>query len=263
MFYNKVIWMNIQKTKKNTHSKVSLFLRKYSVIRAHYFIKRWIEPHQIVLGRTVIFWWLSLYFFYQDLYIYHVAWLLTVFLNSFFDMIDGDMARNYNKKTDLWKFLDEWLDGVFLNSLILLFLLKFFLAWFQAIYIVWWIIALFGIIWSTKMTLYIELYFWINCISWHQQVEIDKKNNTWDFISIFLYELITPKYFFLSLFSNFRYYLLIWMLCQQMPLALLIYWIAINIRWISLFIALSYFYKWTNLALFHSIKKVYTPLIHT
>ncbi len=248
----------IQKTKKVSHSTISLFLRKFSVIVAHYCNKIWIEPHYVVIWRSILFWWLSLFLLYQNNYYLQLLWLVSLFFNSFFDMVDGDIARNYNKITKYWKFLDEWLDGVLLNLIILLFTIKFVAQWYETMYIVWWILALFGIIGSTKMTTIFETQFFINCVGWNETLEKSIKSEKRDNLSKLLYEFITPKSVLLWLFSNFRYYLLFWIIFGFMPLALLLYAFAINIRRIVLFITLWAYYQDTHdikiFKLFHDIE---------
>lgn len=245
----------IQKTKKVTYWKLWLFLRKFSVIVAHYCNKVGITPNQVVLWRVFLFWGASIYLFYSDLYLYNIAGIWTIFLCYFFDLVDGDLARNYNMKSDLWKFLDEELDSVVVTWLVLTFACKFYFWWYESIYVVWWILALFGIIWSTKMTNMYQARFWINCVSWHNDIEEALKKEDRDTMSEFIYQLITPKNFFLSLFSNFRYYLLFGVISGYIHIAVLLFAIAITIRWITLFITITQYYafrdtKKTHVALF-------------
>lgn len=237
----------VKATQKITHSRISLFLRKFSVHVAKYLHDRWVEPHQVVYGRTILLWVSSLYLLYQNNYLLQICWLIFIVLNSFFDMVDGDMARNYDKKTAYGGFLDEWLDGVLLNTVIFTFCIKFILQWYESTYIIWAAAALFWIIWSTKINRILEYEFWINCISGNNQIEAVVKEKRFGRMSTLFYEFMTPKNLFLSLFSNFRYYLLFWIIFQYIHLAVLIYWIAINIRWIVLFIALARYYKGVTL----------------
>jgi phosphatidylglycerophosphate synthase len=172
-------------------------------------------------------------------------------------MVDGDIARNYNKITKYWKFLDEGVDWILLNLIILLFSIKFYMQWLESVYILWWMFAIFGIIGSTKMTTIFATQFSINCVGWNETLESSIKTEKWDLISKIIYEFITPKSIFLWLFSNFRYYLLFWIIFGFMPLALVIYAIAINIRRIVLFITLWAYYKEThNNKIFHHFHKI-------
>jgi hypothetical protein len=61
-------------------------------------------------------------------------------------------------------------------------------------------------------------------------------------MSIFFYGLITPKGFPLSLLSNFRDYLLFGIIFDNMPIAILCFAIAINIRWLTLFATVGFYY---------------------
>lgn len=183
-----------------------------------------------------------MYLLYSDLYLYNIAGIWTIFLCYFFDLVDGDLARNYNMKSDLWKFLDEELDSVVVTWLVLTFACKFYFWWYESIYVLWWIVALFGIVLSTKMTNMYQSRFWINCVWWHNDIEEALKKDDRDTMSEFIYQLVTPKNFFLSLLSNFRYYLLFWILSWYIHIAVLIFSFAITVRSIILFIAITQYY---------------------
>lgn len=82
----------------------------------------------------------------------------------------------------------------------------------------------------------------MNCVGGHDKIESASKLKERDRWSEFFYQLTTPKNFLLSLFSNFRYFLLVGVLTNHMEIAVLLFAIAINIRWILLFIAVGWFY---------------------
>lgn len=117
---------NIQKTQKKTYVKSALFLRKFSVIVAYYLDKLGIQPNRVVLFRVFVFGSSACILFFQPSYWLNVLGMGAIFLCYFFDLVDGDLARNHNKKTDFGKFLDEELDSVVVTSIILTFVLKFY-----------------------------------------------------------------------------------------------------------------------------------------
>lgn len=251
----------IQKSKKITFSTMSRFLRKYSVVIAYYLHKIGIHPNQVVLFRVFVFWWLSVYLFFSELYIANLLWLVTIFLCYFLDLVDGDLARNHNMKTDYGKFLDEELDSVVVTWLVCTFAIKFYILWYPPEYILGGIFALFGIIWSSKMTNMYQARFNINCVSWNELVERSIEKKTRDPTSEFFYQLVTPKNFLLSFFSNFRYYLLFWILSWYIEIAVSLFALAINIRWVVLFISIAWYYSQRDaqqftVQLFHDMQKL-------
>lgn len=240
---------------------MSIFLRKFSVIIAYYLNKLGIHPNHVVLFRVFIFWWISIFLFSSELYRYNLLWLFTIFLCYFFDLVDGDLARNYNMKTDLGKFLDEELDSFIVTWIVLSFAIKFYFLDYASLYVYGGMFALFGIIWSAKMTNMFQAIFDISCVSWNNLLEESIKKKNRDRLSEFFYQLVTPKNFLLSFFSNFRYYLLFWILSGYIHIAVLLFSIAINLRWIVLFIVVTKYYTFRDtgkptLALFNAMKKL-------
>ncbi len=251
----------IRKTQKKTFSQTALFLRKFSVIVAHYLNMVWINPNQVVLFRVFVFGGLSMWLFFSASYMYNVLWIGTIFLCYFFDLVDGDLARNYNKKTDQGKFLDEELDSVVVTSLVLTFALKFYFMGYEPLYVVGGITALFGIIGSSKMTNFFQGRFNTNCVGGNDVIEQTTQAKSWDLRSEFFYQLVTPKHVLMTLFSNFRYYLLIGVVTNSMHIAVLLYAIAINLRWMMLFICVWWYYTnraWSerNVKLFEAMKAI-------
>lgn len=232
----------IMPTQKKTYVKSALFLRRFSVIVAHYLNMMGVYPNQVVLFRVFVFGGAAMALFFQESYVLNLCGLGMIFLCYFFDLVDGDLARNYNKKTDQWKFLDEELDSVVVMSLVLTFALKFSFGGYETIYVLAWYLALYGIIGSSKMTNFFKWRFDVNCVGGHDKIESASKLKERDRWSEFFYQLTTPKNFLLSLFSNFRYFLLVGVLTNHMEIAVLLFAIAINIRWILLFIAVGWFY---------------------
>ncbi len=231
------------KSKKKTFYIFSKTFRKASVIIAYYLDKLWVYPNQVTLFRVFVFWWISLFLFYSENYIMNIIWIFVIFLCYFFDLVDWDLARNHDKKSLVGKFLDENLDSVILNLIIFFFIIKFYDFWYDKIYVIWWCFALFWTIMSSKMTNFFENKFEISCTEWNSKIEEFLEDNKLDAISTFFYWLITPKTFLISLLSNFRYYLLFWIIFKQIHIAVWLFSIAINIRWVLLFIFIVFYYK--------------------
>lgn len=90
----------IMPTQKKTYVKSALFLRRFSVIVAHYLNMMGVYPNQVVLFRVFVFGGAAMALFFQESYVLNLCGLGMIFLCYFFDLVDGDLARNYNKKTD-------------------------------------------------------------------------------------------------------------------------------------------------------------------
>jgi phosphatidylglycerophosphate synthase len=237
---------HIKQTQKRQFSFVTLFLRKWSVVVAYYLNKVGITPHQVLFFRVIFFGWGSLPLFYSENYIYNLIGLFLITLCYFFDLVDGDLARNHDQVTPLWGFLDGNFDAIVLNSIILTFTLKFYNHWYESLYVMAWTIILYGTIFSSKMTELFQNHFKIGCGQWSDIIENFLRDHTFDRRSVFFYRLITPKGFPFSLLSNFRDYLLVGILFHAMPYAILGFAIAINIRWILLFIMVACYYRWIS-----------------
>lgn len=218
-------------------------MRGYSVIVAYYLNKLHITPQQVLFFRVIFFWWGSLPLLFSENYTYNLIWLAFLILCYFFDLVDGDLARNHDQVTKMWGFLDENFDSIVLNSVILTFTLKFSNPEYNSIFMYAGIFLLFATILSTRMTLLFQSKFNINCWQWSDIIENYLKNDTLDVVSTLLYRLITPKGFPFSIFSNFRDYLLIGLIFNIMPWSLLVFSLALNIRWFILFIMIAAYYN--------------------
>ena len=256
-----MLTLPIKKTAKTPFSIENTFFRHYSVIFAHLLNSVWVKPLQVLFSRIIIFWWGSLFFFFSENYTFNIIGLCMLFLCWFFDLVDGDLARNHDMTSLSWKFLDGNFDAIILNLVILTLTLKFLLQGYDIIFVIGGILALFWTIFSSRMSEYFLNIFSIDCGQWNKSLEAYLKNHTFDTLSIFLYNLMTPRSFIMGLFSNFRYFLLLWILLHQIPIAVLFFSICINFRWIILFTSLGYYYhtkdiSMKSIALFEFLKKI-------
>ncbi len=168
----------IEKTKKIDFDSFTIFLRKYSVITAHFCNYLWLTPNEVTVMRVIIFWVWSCILLFLENYWLNILWLLFLFLYYFFDLVDWDLARNYNKKTLLWKFLDENLDAFILNFIIFTLSLKILIFNYGDIYVIWGLLALFWSILWTKMWNIIENNFSISCVEGNKSDVIDENRGT-------------------------------------------------------------------------------------
>lgn len=229
----------VNKTKKIEFDHLVKILRKSSVYVADFLNKFNIHPNQVTVGRFFIFVIPALICFYIGNYFLNFLGILLLFFNFYFDLVDGDLARNYNKKSKLGPYLENLIDPLVLNLVILTIILN--LIQIDSNYIYIGLFCFFGQKFSSDMTNLFKYRFSIDCVE--GSLIIEKSIKKFNIFENFLINLITPKNFFLSFFSNFRYYLVLGSIFNVIPLALFIYTIAINLRWIILDIYLVLYYS--------------------
>lgn len=231
-----------KKTQKRHFNFETIVLRKFSIRIAYGLSKLGITALQVLFFRIFALGGGSLFFFYAEDYSYNLIGLGLIAACYVLDLVDGDLARNYDRVTKVGGFLDGNFDAVILNSIILTFTFKFLLGGEPAWYVASGIGILFGTIFSSKMTEHFQNKFRIDCGQGSDAVEEYLKTGTLDFRSRFFYGLITPKGYPMNWLSNFRDYLLVGILFGIMPYVMAAFAIAINFRWIALFGMLGTYY---------------------
>lgn len=222
----------MEKSKKKDFDFITILLRKLSVYSASFLNKMSINPNQVTIFRFIFFGVGGAYCFYIGTHVFNIIGVAALLLNYYFDLVDGDLARNYNKKSKLGKFLEELLDPILLCIVIFSIALNLFTN--DNIYKYFGLVCLFGQIFSFKMSQYFQYNYNINCVEGSDLLESNLKGKRLDAFSFFIQELVTPKNLLISLFCNFRYYLITGALLGIMPLTISLYAVAINIRWIVL-----------------------------
>ena len=231
--------MDTKKSSKIDHDQVIVILRKFSVKIAGYLNLLGFYPNQITLIRVFLFWVGASILFYVEDYVLNLLWLWFLFLYFFFDLVDWDLARNHNKKSDLWRFLDENLDLIVLNVIIFSLTLKMLSHGYSNLYVIWGMLALLGWIVGLRLWLYLQYCLNINCVEWNPLIEQYLSDKKLDFFSKFFYWLIVPRSLFDHFFSSFRYFLLIGVFTWFIHVALLIYGVASILRGLLLFVFIS------------------------
>ena len=92
---------SIQPTQKPQFTKLSIFLRKISVVIAYYLNILHVSPQHVVFFRVFVFGGIAIYCFYSSNYIYNLIGLCFIVLYYIFDLVDGDLARNHNMVTQM------------------------------------------------------------------------------------------------------------------------------------------------------------------
>ncbi|MDP2947697.1 MAG: CDP-alcohol phosphatidyltransferase family protein [Nanoarchaeota archaeon] len=229
------------KTKKIEFDMVTRFLRRSSVITAYMLNKLSVSPNCVTIGRFVLLGLPAFYCFYLGTYFWNIFGLCLLILESYFDLVDGDLARQANKESKLGVFLENQVDSLALNILILAITLNFYMI--DSLYVLAGIFCLFGQIFSGSITRLLKDKFNLDCVEGNPILETVLIKNNYNVWEKFIVELITPKNFFMSLFSTFRYFLILGVFLNILPIMVLLYTIAINLRWIFLTIFLAIYYS--------------------
>lgn len=200
-----------------------------------------ISPNAVTVSRFFIFVCGAVVCFFIGGYFYNFLGLLLMLGSAFFDLVDGDLARNFNKKTKLGAILDTYFDIISINLILTAITLNLFssenpLRYFS-------LFAIVGQVLSTEISKFYEDSFGITCVKIKSpDIERMVNNNRVDPASNILIELLSPSNFFSLLFSTMKYYLIAGILFGILPITIAIYSIAINFRWMTLFIVLCRYY---------------------
>jgi len=233
----------VDKNKIELHSPTKI-LRKYTFLFAKVLRDLRISPDALIAGRLLIFGLGSAYLFYIGTYVSNMLAVLFLFTNFFLGLIGEDLARNFNLKTKLSEFLDAN-SHYFINSIIIISITIYMFQVEHPLRFIG-LFAFFGHSFSVKIFTFLKSTFLISVISENAKMEKFFLQNKPDLISMLLKELMIPKNFVFFLFSSIRYHLILGALLGIMPIMILLYAIMINFQWLTLVVALIYYYKFYN-----------------
>ncbi len=201
-----------------------------------------VSPNGVTISRFFIFVCGAVVCFFIGGYFYNLLGLFLMLGSAFFDLVDGEIARNFNKKTKLGEILDEYLDIVSINLILLAITINLFSSENPLRYFA--LFAIVGQILSVEISRFYENKFGITCVKTQfSDNELMVNKNRVDLASNILIELLSPSHIFSLLFSTMKYYLISGILFGILPITIAFYSIAINFRWIILFIALCRYYS--------------------
>ena len=207
-------------------------LRRFSVIVADTAFKLHLRPNQITLFRFFVFGGAAAAFLFFGGYTNNVIALVFVALGFFFDLVDGDLARRHNMKSNYGAQLEANLDSILLSILILSIATNAVMSHSNLAFVG--IIVFFSQIFSMHFSDLLKSKFDIDCVESNPRIEKLRKDNQVSFKNRFIIELMAPKNFAYSLFSNFRYYLVVGIFTNHLHQALLMYSVMLTLRWIIL-----------------------------
>ena len=189
-----------------------------------------LKPNHITVFRLVVLGGVACGLLATGSYWLHVVALVLLMLNFFFDLVDGDLARRHNLRSPLGAALEENLDSILLNALILALVIGMSLR--GEPYAVVGYVCLFSQVFSRHYTDLYKERFGVDCVESHADVEAVRGSSDW--LTHAVAELLAPKGQLFSLFSNFRYFLIVGVVVNQIGPALALYTAFISLRWIGL-----------------------------
>lgn len=190
-----------------------------------------LSPNQITFGAFMLFILPAAFFFAQGTYFFNILGLVFIFIHTYFDHLDGMLARFTGKSSAVGEWLDSHLDIISTNLLIAAVgfaILKTHpsLFWFAVV-----IGALFAqagiyaVVWEYHNTIYTSFEF-LNGFRRNKKTTILDKIIK-DFIT-----LENPLFLFLG---TLRYVFLLAIIFNQLKYFLLMVAIFYNLRWIVMF----------------------------
>jgi phosphatidylglycerophosphate synthase len=207
-------------------------LRKLSVRVADVAFRLHLRPNHITLFRFCFLGGLAAACLVVGGYLFNFLALILLAAGFFFDLVDGDLARRHNMRSHYGAELEVNLDAILLSLLLLAISCHAFLSHTGLEFVG--LIGLFSQIFSTYYTNLYKMRFNIDCVESNPLMEELRAKKSISAVERFIIELLAPKHIIYSLFSNFRYYLVIGVLINQLVITFLIFAIMLSIRWISL-----------------------------
>lgn len=232
----------LEKKQKNDRDPAIGMLRNLTAYVAKMLNAIGISPNAVTISRFFIFVCGAVICFFVGGYFLNLLGLFLMLGSAFFDLVDGEIARNFNKKTKLGEILDEYLDIVSINLILLAITINLFFSENPLRYLA--LFAIVGQILSVEISKFYEDKFGIACVKTQSSdIELMVNKNRVDLKSNILIELLSPSHIFSLLFSTMKYYLIAGILFGILPITIALYSIVINFRWIILFIALWKYYS--------------------
>ena len=231
-----------EEKRKNDRDPAIGMLRNLTARVAEIFNAMGISPNAVTISRFFIFVCPAVICFFIGGYFYNFLGLFLILVSAFFDLVDGDLARNFNKKTKLGEILDKYFDIISINLILAAITLNLFLSENPLRYFS--LFAIVGQVLSVEVSKFYEDNFGITCGKIRSSdIELMVNKNRVNLASNILIELLSPSHIFFLLFSTMKYYLIAGILFGILPITIALYAIAINFRWITLFIVLWRYYS--------------------
>lgn len=228
-----------KKTRVDTDT-VLLFLKQFSDKLIPLLAKTSITPNQVSSINFLIFSPLSAYFFFKGGLINNFLALGALFVHSFFDLIDGELARQTKQLTRVGGWLEEGFDNL-LQFIIIISLSLHVLTNFSGIWMLLGILPIIGQSLANSYGLRLFYQFSIDPLTGNEAFNsILKKRLT--FSDRFLFNMVVPSETPFIMLFTLRYYIFAGVITNKMPLFFLIFGFMITLRAIMLLVIITFSY---------------------
>ncbi len=212
-------------------------MKKVSNIVVGWIVKTPITANQITISNFFVFIPLSSYFFFRGDYISNLIALGLLVANSFFDLIDGEVARRKEQTSKLGHWLDTSLDFV-LQTMIMYAIAAHIFVNVDDFWKYFALLPLFGQGLANGLGLRLTYEYHIDPFSGNTRLDelFEQKRS---FLDHFMKNMLIPSHVvFLALFT-LRTYIFIGVVTNTLPLLFVAFGVPILIRSISMYIITS------------------------
>jgi phosphatidylglycerophosphate synthase len=202
------------------------------------FMKTPITPNQMTVGRFLFLMIPALILFGKGDHLSNIVAIIFCALFSFFDFVDGGLARRKKMMTELGAWLDPILEAISQNLILFAVTLG---AYSSRHDLIWLIIGLLAFLGHSLATiLYTQYGITFGFDAWQGLKELDKKflrsKNKVKIADRLLKSIIDQSGFLFTFLFTFRYLLVLGAVFNLMPYALLLITITSHLRWTVLFL---------------------------
>lgn len=234
--------MNKEQQKRKDADFSVVLMRRVATFVAQSLVKTSITPNQVTILTFVIFVPLIFYSLIQGTYINNLIALFLIFGYSFFDLVDGLLARMKSLESKLGRWLDGSLGTIYQNLLFCSITIGVYAKTENWLWFLPGIFVLFGQSIANYLGFRYEREFGFD--DYLGSKELNQKFADLKRVSLldsFLKNIIVPSnIIYISLFCC-RYLLVLGILFNRLDIFLLVFGITINVRWLSMYFLYSYY----------------------
>lgn len=245
------------KTRVDTDA-ILLIMKKLSDVLVHYLRNTSITPNQITSSNFLIFGPLICYFFIQGGMRNNIIAFVFLVIHSFFDLVDGELARQKNMRSDLGAWLEDSLDNL-LQTIVIFSIALNILTNYESS---WKYLAILAILGQSLANIYglrLTNLFKIDPLTGNEELHkyFEKKNGS--MIDDFLRNMLVPTQFAYILIFTLRFYVVIGIMFNILPHLFIVFGVFITIRSIMIYMIITLFQtKNKNLMRFGTFKYLFT-----
>ncbi len=201
------------------------------------FLKTPVTPNQITVGRFIFLMLPALYLFTQGDHRSNIIAVILCSLFSFFDFVDGGLARRKKMMTELGAWLDPILEVISQNLILVAITLGAYYSRQDSLWLMVGLFAFPGHLFATVLYTRYGSTFGFN--AWQGLKELDEKfarsKKRIVLLDSLLKSIIDQSGFIFTFLFTFRYILVLGAFLNLMPYTLLLIAITSHLRWLVLF----------------------------